>query len=695
MAMLSQSSLKLKLVSLVIGVSIFSIFVTTLLSSKLLNEALQESSRTQIESLAVQVAKDFEKTMVNAKSFAEKLSSNRLVEGMFLAYEGAFYGAAFFPGEDLKIETEGYNKLEQTYHERFKTLVSDLRFKNVLLVSKDAQVILSSSKDPQGNYLGKHLLNGSLKNTQIQKCFSKAMQSAANEAYFTGFFNGPYGVTSFFCSKQNAEFDHLSEGIKKGDLMGIVLAEFSHKEINRVSNLVNVLGETSQLIFLGEDNLLRNDLRLEKSMTIENSFKKQKTYYDLNTKLLKKQHSTLSTSLGDILRFSMPLEVLGKRYGVLIEKSESEVLAPLEKVNQYALFGGILIFCMSAFVGFIVSKKLSDQIFTANRSLAEISTQMGTSSQQSLNDSEKLKNSSKKMNEEIQRSSSSIHELSKMIYKTLESVSSSAEQSKQSSQSVQSGLQEIETLVEEIHLIEVSNKDIFEQFQKMSIELDGMREIIIKISEKTNFINDIVFQTKLLSFNASVEAARAGEAGKGFAVVAEEIGNLAQSSGSAAEEITNMVNQGKNEVENIVQKIVNSISGASKQSEEKIKHIVDTASTCKEQFSNIMESVQSVDNHIQEISTAGKEQRAGVDEIEKVMHSLSDVSNTTEEIAHKSNFSAVGLINSSKSLDHLQSSLETFVHGNKGHTAKLANNHFHTSENVDIGSKLEHKKKSA
>jgi len=44
--------------------------------------------------------------------------------------------------------------------------------------------------------------------------------------------------------------------------------------------------------------------------------------------------------------------------------------------------------------------------------------------------------------------------------------------------------------------------------------------LIETINQKTRVINDIVFQTKLLSFNASVEAARAGEHGKGFAVEA-------------------------------------------------------------------------------------------------------------------------------------------------------------------------------
>ena len=57
-------------------------------------------------------------------------------------------------------------------------------------------------------------------------------------------------------------------------------------------------------------------------------------------------------------------------------------------------------------------------------------------------------------------------------------------------------------------------------------EIQEIVKVIAEIGNKTKVINDIVFQTKLLSFNASVEAARAGENGKGFAVVAEEVGKL-------------------------------------------------------------------------------------------------------------------------------------------------------------------------
>jgi hypothetical protein len=71
------------------------------------------------------------------------------------------------------------------------------------------------------------------------------------------------------------------------------------------------------------------------------------------------------------------------------------------------------------------------------------------------------------------------------------------------------------------------------------------------ISEAITVIDQIAFQTNILSLNAAVEAATAGEAGKGFAVVAQEVRNLASRSAEAAKEIKDVVLAIQNEVASI------------------------------------------------------------------------------------------------------------------------------------------------
>lgn len=88
---------------------------------------------------------------------------------------------------------------------------------------------------------------------------------------------------------------------------------------------------------------------------------------------------------------------------------------------------------------------------------------------------------------------------------------------------------------------------------KMTDMLHAMEEINETSSQIANIIKtieDISFQTNILSLNASIEAARAGEAGKGFAVVAGEVGQLAGKTAEAAKNTTTLIKTSLTAVEN-------------------------------------------------------------------------------------------------------------------------------------------------
>jgi len=160
---------------------------------------------------------------------------------------------------------------------------------------------------------------------------------------------------------------------------------------------------------------------------------------------------------------------------------------------------------------------------------------------------------------------------------------------------------------------------------KTSTSMDEINDKVSAINDAITVIDQIAFQTNILSLNAAVEAATAGEAGKGFAVVAQEVRNLANRSADAAKEIKSLVESASsksNEGKEIANNMINGYEGLSKKIAE-TKEVIDSVTlVSKEQENSIVqinETISSLDGATQNNAlTAGS-----IDELSKEVASLS------------------------------------------------------------------------
>ncbi len=209
-----------------------------------------------------------------------------------------------------------------------------------------------------------------------------------------------------------------------------------------------------------------------------------------------------------------------------------------------------------------------------------------------------------------------------------------------------SALEETAASMEELTSIVKQNSDNAQQANSLATEardvankgggvvegaINAMTEINSssnKIAEIIGVIDEIAFQTNLLALNASVEAARAGEQGRGFAVVATEVRNLAQRSATAAKEIKELIQDSVKKVE----------AGSAL-----VNESGDT-------LTEILQGIKKVGDIVGEIAAASEEQSAGIDQANKAVASMDEMTQQNAALAEETSAASANMTQSANNM---------------------------------------------
>lgn len=555
-----------------------------------------------------------------------------------------------------------YDAVHAKYHPWFRKLLKERSYYDIFLFDLKGDLLYTVFKELD---YATNLQDGPYNKTDLGNVFRAARNSkSADAVHFYDF--KPYAPS------HDAPASFIGTPIiKDGKKVGVLVFQMPIDIINAKMSTSAGLGETGEVMLVGQDGLLRNDSRF----TDKNDILQTRLENDAVKAAIHGRAGSAETSnyRGLDLRYqSIPLSYHGSKWALVTAIGSDELDAPIAAMRFWMLKSGLVVTLLLAFGGWQLARTLT-------RPISLLEEQMGTLANGNTNieiagqergdelgdmaravetfrlnaiEREKLNEEVEMSRKEAEARKTELEELAgdflmkaddlkvvldrqaHVLRACAKSLSTSADAT---DDQVEAGLDatsqaasNVQTVAAAAEQLSVSTKRVSEQTYA-SHEITDMAsraaktacDDILNLSKVSGQIGNILeaiggiaAQTNLLSLNATIEAARAGEAGKGFAVVASEVKALAEQTAKATSEVSSLVTQ-----------ISSSTDAAVKSIDEIAKRVEDVNRISAE----IARAVQEQETATAEIAESAMRASASTDEARNTTEKVSAVTAATRE----------------------------------------------------------------